>query len=106
VGVVEERKLHMFNQFAYDCPRCQIGHCHAGTTTYTRVVHGRVVSIPNIAVATCDVCGYQEFDRQALADLQKLLGASSTHTPEDNRPPTKSTGMDVLEKGKSPRPKP
>jgi YgiT-type zinc finger domain-containing protein len=96
----------MFDQFAYDCPRCQIGHCHAGRTTYTRVINGRVVSIPDIAVYTCDVCGYQEFDRDALLRLQTLLGANHQNSQEDNRPTTKSTSIDTLEKGKSPRPKP
>jgi YgiT-type zinc finger domain-containing protein len=96
----------MFDQFAYDCPRCQIGHCHAGKTTYTRVTQGRVISIPNIAVYTCDVCGYQEFDRDALLRLQTLLGANSSSPQEDTRLTTKSPSIDPVEKGKSPRPKP
>lgn len=96
----------MFDQFAYDCPRCQIGHCHPGKTIYTRVINGHVVSIPNIMVATCDVCGYQEFDREALLRLQALLGSNNTNSYEDNRPTAKSAPIDPVEKGKSPRAKP
>jgi hypothetical protein len=96
----------MFDQFTFDCPRCQIGHCRPGKSTYTQIANGQVISIPNITVYTCDVCGYHEYDRDALVRLQTMLGASRTLSPEDTRPLTKPANFDVTEPGKSPRPKP
>ncbi|MBC8171947.1 MAG: hypothetical protein H7X77_09745 [Anaerolineae bacterium] len=97
----------MFDQFTFDCPRCQIGHCHPGKSTYTRVFNGQVVSIPSITVYTCDVCGYQEYDRDALLRLQSLMGATkNTEQDEDARPKPRTANFDSSETGKSPRPKP
>lgn len=87
----------MFNAYAYDCPRCQIGHCHPGKTSFTRLYHGRLISVPDMTVYTCDVCGFQEFDPDAMTILQRLLGHTGAHQGEDARKVAKSTLPDPAE---------
>lgn len=92
--------------FSFDCPRCQIGRCHPTASTYTRLMNGQVISVPNISVYVCDVCGYQEYERDDLLRLQALLGAASHGAQGENRPTARSAQPDAPEAGKSPRPKP
>ncbi len=93
---------------AHECPRCQIGHLQAGKTAFTRVINGAVVSVPEVKVYSCDVCGYQDFDRVTMARLQTLLGSVGIDVLDDSRPMTKSSPLEVdgLESAKLPRPKP
>lgn len=74
----------MSDQFTYSCPYCQIGYCQPGEATYVRMHEGQLVSAPNMLVWTCDICGYQEFDREALTALDALLGTTET-TPDTQR---------------------
>lgn len=55
------------------CPQCQIGHLQAGSMTYVRVVDGMMMSVPDTLAHTCDVCGYQEFDRSLVAHVDALV---------------------------------
>ncbi len=93
---------------AHECPRCQIGHLQLGKTAFTRVINGAVVSVPEVKVHTCDVCGYQDFDRVTFARLQTLLGSVGIDVLDGSRPVTKSAPVEVdsLEPAKLPRPKP
>jgi hypothetical protein len=59
---------------AYPCPYCQIGFCQPSRDTYTRLHKGTLVSVPNMLVWICDICQYQEFDREAVTRLETLLG--------------------------------
>lgn len=94
------------HDYAHECPRCQIGRCHPSKTTHMRMVNGHAISIPNITMYTCDICGFQELDPDALLRLQVLLGTVSNNPQEDNRPMTKPATLDAPDTGKSPRPKP
>ncbi len=59
---------------AFPCPACQIGYCQPGKGTYLRLVNGTLVSAPDMPLWICDVCDYQEFDRDAVLRVEALLG--------------------------------
>lgn len=61
----------------YPCPQCQIGHLQAGKATYANIYHATLISVADMPVWTCDVCHYQEFDHEALTQLEALIGQSS-----------------------------
>jgi YgiT-type zinc finger domain-containing protein len=97
----------MFNLDTYECPRCQIGHCHPGKTTFTRLHHGRLISVPDMTVYTCDVCGFQEFDPEAMTILQRLLGHATAQAAEEARKLAKSAlldAADIAKKTQLPKP--
>ena len=56
------------------CPRCYIGHLHAGKSTYTRLDGQRLISVPNMPVHHCDICGFREFDEAAVRGVEQLIG--------------------------------
>ncbi len=68
----------MSDSFPYACPYCQIGYCQPGKATYTQILHGQLVAVNDMPVWTCDICGYQEFEREAVLALEALLGVSET----------------------------
>lgn len=65
------------NDFAFFCPRCQHGRCHAQAATYARVEDGQMIVVPAMPVYVCDVCGYTEFEREAVAHVSRLLGSEA-----------------------------
>lgn len=59
----------------YACPRCTVGRCTPRTTTFATMVHGQLLSIPNVKVYVCDVCHFAEYEQDTLeALLQELYG--------------------------------
>lgn len=56
------------------CPECEFGSLKAGRATYMRWFAGQFVTVPNFPVWACDVCGYSEYDDQALEELEAFLG--------------------------------
>ncbi len=56
------------------CPRCLIGHLEARKATYSCVQQGVFLSVPNVPSWLCDICQYQEFDFDALAQIEALVG--------------------------------
>ncbi|MCU0499109.1 MAG: hypothetical protein MUF87_17285 [Anaerolineae bacterium] len=95
----------MFDNVPFTCPRCQIGRCKPGTTTLTRVLQGQVINLPDVKHYRCDVCGFEEIDREALQQLDRLLGASGAPSEGELRPVAKSPSTDLPNVGKAPRPK-
>lgn len=83
----------------YLCPQCQIGHLQAGKMTYVRVMDGMMMSVPDTLAYTCDVCGYQEFDRDTVAHIDTLVG-DGRRAAGTGRPTTRAHRID----GKSTRP--
>jgi hypothetical protein len=67
-------EMPMEPDFAFYCPRCQHGRCHSGRATLTRVHQGMMISAPDTPAYICDMCGYTEFERQAVLRLNHLLG--------------------------------
>jgi hypothetical protein len=64
----------MNDETVYPCPSCQIGFCQPGKGTYLRMVDGLLVSAPETPLWKCDICEYEEFDREAVMHLEALLG--------------------------------
>lgn len=76
------------------CPRCQIGNLQAGTATYTYVYNGMLLSVPGMPAWTCDLCQYQEFDYDAVARIEALVG--HVGMPSDPaRPASKLPAVDA-----------
>ena len=94
------------DDYIYECPRCQIGHCSPGKTTYTRLYNGKVISVPDMIVFTCDVCEYQEYDPEALINLQALLGKPRPKVLDENRPKPVTSALDPAATSKLHPPKP
>lgn len=59
--------------YTYPCPRCQVGHCQRSTAPYLRVHGNRLVNVPDMPIWTCDICGFFEYEREALARLESLM---------------------------------
>jgi hypothetical protein len=59
---------------AYPCPNCQIGFYQPGKKTYLHLHHGLFVSVPDMLIWTCDICQHEEFDHDAILQLEALLG--------------------------------
>lgn len=83
----------MTDKPTYLCPQCQIGHLQASQMTYVRVVDGMVMSVPDTLAHTCDVCGYQEFDRSLIAHVDALVG-QNRRMPAAARVATRSLRID------------
>lgn len=80
------------------CPRCSLGRLSMRRTPYTRVHEGLFISVPNVAVYTCDVCGLQEVDEAALIQLDALVGEFTQPLVED-RPAAKMPPVELDQDG-------
>lgn len=59
----------------YACPRCTVGRCTPRKTTFSEMVHGQLLSVPNVNAYVCDVCHFAEYERDSLEALwQELYG--------------------------------
>jgi len=56
------------------CPRCQIGYLQPEKATYAYVHNGMLLSVPNMPAWKCDICQYQEFDYDAITQVEALVG--------------------------------
>jgi len=59
----------------YPCPRCQMGHCQRSVMPYLSVHGSMLVNVPDMPVWTCDICGFYEYERDALARLDSLMNS-------------------------------
>lgn len=75
----------MNDETFYECPRCQIGFCKPHEVTFARIHNGHVVSAPQTQRYTCDICGYKEFDPEALEHLLRMVGKSLPVPAEHTR---------------------
>lgn len=89
----------------FPCPNCQIGICRATHTTYVTIFEGMFISAPNTPVWQCDICQYQEFERQAINRLETLLGLRDSPV-ELPRSTPKVASIDVSESTTARRVKP
>ena len=67
------------------CPRCLIGQLDMNKTTYSCVHQGVFLSIPNMISWTCDICQYQEFDYDAITQVEALVGQLGLPADLDRR---------------------
>lgn len=91
-------------QSPFECPRCQIGMCQPGKATYTRMFGRQIISVPDMTLYTCDVCGYFEFDGDAVYQIEAMLGPLRPQSGDEQRIKPKSAPP--AEAPKSQRPKP
>ncbi len=84
----------MTDRLSYPCPYCQIGYCHPEEATYTRLHHDRVISVPNMLAWTCDICFTQEFDQDAVRQVERLLGIGQWPIIQPRSAP-RSTALDL-----------
>ncbi|MBK8025430.1 MAG: YgiT-type zinc finger protein [Chloroflexi bacterium] len=56
------------------CPRCQIGTMQPTQASYSTVYRSALLSVPNIPAWSCDICAYLEYDDDAMARLEALVG--------------------------------
>lgn len=59
----------------YACPRCTVGRCSPRTTTFAEIVHGQLMTVPNVRTYVCDVCHFAEYEQDTLESLwQEFYG--------------------------------
>jgi YgiT-type zinc finger domain-containing protein len=56
------------------CPRCQVGHLQVSHVTFTHLLNGHVLSIPNAPALICDMCEQREYDPLWLAEIKQVTG--------------------------------
>jgi YgiT-type zinc finger domain-containing protein len=84
----------------YMCPRCQIGHLQRGQATFVTCLNDQLLSIPDVAAWSCDICQYREFDVEAIHQIEVLAGALVTPLDTLRTPPRAASG-DVPPRGKA-----
>lgn len=85
----------MYDIYDTRCPQCEVGRWKLTYTTYTQMFDGQVLSAPDLPMYVCDVCGYQEFDSEALLDIQLLTGQLDTNPEEDPPQPRRNSNIDL-----------
>lgn len=88
----------------FECPRCQIGLCQPGKATYTRMFGGQLISVPHMTLYTCDVCGYFEFDGDAVHQVETMLGPIRVQMDDEQRIKPKAAIPTEQPKGQRPKP--
>ncbi len=59
---------------ALTCPHCLVGLMKPAKATFTGVLRGSFISVPDMDAVICDVCGAREFSNDALIGLEALIG--------------------------------
>jgi YgiT-type zinc finger domain-containing protein len=67
------------------CPDCQLGELRPGRVSYFAWADRRFVTVPDFPAWVCDVCGWREYDRAALSELQTLLNLNQTRQGQARR---------------------
>jgi hypothetical protein len=72
----------------YPCPRCQVGHCQRSVMPYLSLHGDMLVNVPDMPIWTCDICGFYEYERDALARLDSLMnsGKGTSRGPRNKTP--------------------
>ena len=60
------------------CPRCFVGNLHNKLGSYHQMLGGSLLSIPEIPIHQCDICGYTEY---TLSSLEWI--ATLTYSPNE-----------------------
>ncbi|MDX2137888.1 MAG: hypothetical protein SF123_07310 [Chloroflexota bacterium] len=95
----------MMKNSAQPCPRCQIGHLQRGQATFTAVYQNTLLSVPNVADWSCDICQYHEFDYDVLRQVELVTGALPV-TPDTARQTARGAAHESGDTVKSQRLKP
>jgi|FLYN01.1.fsa_nt_gi hypothetical protein len=81
--------------YTYPCPRCQVGHCQRSMKPYLRVYGDLLVNVPDMPIWTCDICGFYEYERDALARLENLMSSKAAPRTRHNKNQTNRTSRRV-----------
>lgn len=75
----------------FDCPKCQIGTCVSTRLPYFQMVlnQSSVLAVLRMLAYQCDVCGYVEYDDEALDQLSLLLAFDGDRA----LPPSNTDGL-------------
>jgi len=82
-------------EYAFYCPRCQIGRCHLTKVPFVRLYQGLLISAPDTPAFVCDVCGYQEYEQDALALILALAGEHDYEEDDFGQVPTNPNRVDA-----------
>ena len=63
------------------CPRCYVGRIEQRRVTFSTIVGGRLLNVPDFPAWVCDVCHAFMYDPQAVLRLNAVL-ASRQASPE------------------------
>jgi YgiT-type zinc finger domain-containing protein len=59
----------------FTCPDCRLGTARATSVFYCTWVDGVFLTVPNFPAWICGVCGFREYDGEALHDLETVMRA-------------------------------
>ena len=93
----------MADDTIFSCPRCFIGHCRPSKADFVRMVGGTMLNVPDMPAHVCDICGYREYDEDALRQIQAMLGEEPT--PEADAPTLPQTASHDADADNARRPK-
>jgi hypothetical protein len=96
----------MSESLSFNCPNCQVGICHPVPGLFLSVHEGYLVSVPDIPAWQCDVCQFQEFDRDRLVQLDTLLGEAVPGSDDIQRTNVKVSSFESAEPATVRRAKP
>ncbi|MFZ3071030.1 MAG: YgiT-type zinc finger protein [Anaerolineaceae bacterium] len=63
------------------CPRCMVGRIKQKPVTFSAIVDGHLLSVPNFPAWVCDVCHAFMYDPIAMNQLHASLAAKQTPKP-------------------------
>jgi hypothetical protein len=55
------------------CPECLVGTLRPARSFYCQWSNGHFITAPDFSSWVCDVCGWREYEREAVLDLQTLI---------------------------------
>jgi hypothetical protein len=71
------------------CEHCRIGHSQQTAVPYIQWLNGQIVVMPDVPAASCDICGYMEYDAGFIQKLDHLLNQLSKPGSGSHAPPRK-----------------
>lgn len=90
----------MSDFFYLHCPRCQVGRLRITYATYAQLYDGKILSAPDMPMYRCDVCGFVEFEQEAVQYIKMLTGQFDDIIDEDRMISRRSSPIEVTETSK------
>lgn len=80
------------------CTECLVGTIQPARSFYCQWSNGHFVAAPDFPAWICDVCGWREYEREAVVDLQTLIDLNlSQPKPRVARPKRPADGSAGLQ---------
>jgi len=64
----------------FPCRDCQAGHMHRDYIAYFTWLGDELIAVPDFPAWVCDICGWCEYDENALTRLTLLLSPNAGKT--------------------------